>query len=88
MATMSPNRAGLVVGAILGGWHLLWALLVALGWAQIVVDFLFWIHMIKPIYVIQPFDLGLAILLVVVTAAIGYAIGSSFAAIWNRIHRF
>ena len=87
MTTMSPNRAGLVLGAVFGGCHLLWALLVAVGWAQPVMDFLFWIHMIKPVYVIEPFNLGLALLLIVVTAAIGYAMGWSFAVVWNRLHR-
>jgi hypothetical protein len=44
-----------VLGAMLGSWHLLWSLLVALGVAQPLIDFLFWIHFIKPVYVIEPF---------------------------------
>ncbi len=87
MAVMNANRAGIVLGAIFGGSHLLWALLVAAGWAQPVMDFLFWIHMIKPVYIIEPFNFTLAILLIVVTAAIGYAMGWSFGALWNRLHR-
>jgi hypothetical protein len=87
MTSMSPNRAGLVLGVFLGVWHSLWALLVALGWAQTVIDFVFWIHFLKPPYVVASFNASTALVLVGVTASIGYAMGFVFGVIWNRLHR-
>jgi hypothetical protein len=58
-----------------------------LGVAQPLIDFLFWIHFIKPIYVIEPFAFGRAAILVLVTAAIGYVTGIAFAMLWNRVQR-
>jgi hypothetical protein len=87
MGQINPNRAGLVLGALMGGWHLLWSVLVALGVAQPLIDFIFWIHFIKPVYVIEPFAFGRAAMLVLVTAGIGYLTGLAFGMIWNRVHR-
>jgi len=87
MAGINPNKAGLAVGALYGAWHLTWSLLVALGLAQPLIDFLFWIHFIKPVFVIEPFEIVRAAILIVVTAGIGYLIGVVFALVWNRLHR-
>jgi hypothetical protein len=87
MGTVNPNKAGLVLGMLGGGWHVLWALLVAFDWAQSVINFVFWMHFIKPIYVIEPFHAGIALILIGVTAAIGYAIGYVFGLLWNWIHQ-
>lgn len=80
-------KAGIVLGVVLGGWHLCWSILVALGWAQPVIDFVFWMHFIKPIYVIEPFEFGRMFVLLIVTTTIGFAIGSAFAFIWNLLHK-
>jgi hypothetical protein len=81
------NKVGLVIGALIGGWHVIWALLVLIGWAQPIIDFIFWAHMIQPIYVVKPFDPLAAVTLVVITAVIGYIFGFVGAIIWNRLHR-
>ena len=86
MVTIRPDRTALILAILLGSWHLVWALLVAAGWAQPLIDFIFWIHFVKPVYVIQKFNIGIALLLVGVTAAIGYVIGWIFAVFWNKLH--
>ena len=83
----NPNKVGLVVGALIGSWHLVWSLLVLIGWAQPIIDFIFWAHMIKPVYFVKPFDPVAAVSLIVVTAVIGYVFGFLGAVIWNKLHR-
>jgi hypothetical protein len=65
-------KAGITFGALLGVWHLCWSLLVAFGWAQPLIDFVFWLHFIRPVYVVQPFSLPIAVVLIVVTSVIGF----------------
>ena len=86
-AHISVRNTGLVLGALFGGWHLCWSILVALGWAQPVIDFVFWMHFIKPIYVIEPFEIVRAAILIIVTTGIGFVIGAVFALIWNALHK-
>ena len=84
---MNVYKAGLVLGAVIGGWHLCWATLVALRFAQPVIDFVFWMHFVKPVYVIEPFEIARAAILLIVTAVLGFAIGSIFAMVWNAVHK-
>jgi len=49
--------------------------------------FIFWAHMIQPVYVIKPFDPPAAVVLIVITGVIGYIFGFVGAIIWNRLHR-
>ena len=84
---ISPNKIGLVVGALIGGWHLVWAALVAAGWAQSLINFAFWAHMIRPAYVIGPFDPVAAGTLLVITFCMGYVFGFFGGSFWNRLHR-
>jgi hypothetical protein len=84
---ISVLKAGLVVAALYGAWHLCWSILVALGLAQPLIDFVFWMHFIKPVYVIESFAIGRAAILLVITTGVGFVIGSIFALIWNALHR-
>lgn len=81
------HKTGLVFGALLGGWHLVWSLLVLSGLAQAVYDFILWAHMIHLPLVIGPFDLTAAATLVIMTAAMGYVMGVVGAYIWNYFHK-
>jgi hypothetical protein len=83
----NPNKVGLVIGALLGGWHLFWSLLVAVGWAQPFLDFIFWAHMIRSVYVVKAFEPIAALTLIVITSMIGYVFGCVGAVLWNRMHR-
>ena len=85
VSSLDPISAGISLGALFGALHLGWALLVAVGWAQPLMDFIFRLHFIRPVYAITPFDLGSAALLVLITALSGFAMGYVFAALWNRI---
>lgn len=76
---------GLVIGAMMGGIHLLWSLFVAAGWGQSVLNFFFWMYFIKPIDLIEPFQSTRALTLVAISSTIGFVLGSVAARLWNRI---
>lgn len=80
---ISKNKLGMVVGGFFGLWHFVWSLLVAVGVAQALINFVFWLHFIQPPYTIALFRADLAVALIVITAIIGYIMGWVLAAIWN-----
>ncbi|MBN9004912.1 MAG: hypothetical protein J0H40_05810 [Rhizobiales bacterium] len=80
-------RSGLIIGLLLAGWHFIWAVLVASGWGQTTADFIFWIHFIKPVYVVEPFIATKAAALILLTAALGFLVGVVGAWIWNASRR-
>jgi len=82
-----PHRVGLVIAALIGGWHLVWVILVATGWAQPLINFIFWAHMIRPVYLVAPFDPVAAGTLLMITFFSGYVFGYVGGSLWNRVHR-
>lgn len=84
---ISPNKVGLVLGVFAGGMHAVWSVLVALGWAQVYVNFVARLHFIESPFSFRDFDIATAILLVVVTSLIGYVVGNILAWIWNYLQR-
>ena len=83
MKRISPAKAALSVGLVLGLYHLSWIALVALGVARPVLDFVLKLHFIQMTYDVAPFSVSTAASLVVLTFAIGAALGLIFALVWN-----
>lgn len=83
----NPHKVALVFAAIMGGWHVVWSLLVVSGVGQPLINFVLWAHMIEVPYVVGPFDITASVTLVVFTAVMGYVGGYLIGLIWNRIHR-
>jgi hypothetical protein len=84
---INPAKVALTFGVFIGGWHLVWSVLVALGLAQPLIDFILWAHMISLPWIVKPFDLTASLTLIIITSVVGYAFGYIFAKIWNRMHR-
>lgn len=83
---LKPHNTGIALGVFAGLVHIAWSVLVALGLAQGLIDFIAKVHLIKPFITVMKFDLGTAITLVIVTTAVGYAFGYVFASVWNRFY--
>ena len=83
MTRIRESSTGLALGAFLGLWHVCWVLLVWMGWAQPLLDFIFRLHMIAPPYHVTAFNFGTACGLIVLTTAIGFVFGCLLGALWN-----
>jgi hypothetical protein len=82
---IAPLRLGLLFGLCLALFHATWAATVALGWAQPLLDFIFWAHFITPPYRIETFDLLRPLILIALTFASGLGIGLIGGWLWNRV---
>ncbi|MBI5654821.1 hypothetical protein HZC53_04185 [Candidatus Uhrbacteria bacterium] len=83
---LSAHKVGLSVGGFLGLFHLAWSFLVALGFAQALLDMVFNMHMIRPAFMVMPFSWIYSLALVVLTSIFGYVVGYVFSMVWNWVH--
>jgi hypothetical protein len=81
---IAPARLGVIFGLFLALCHAFWAALVALTWAQPLMDFIFWAHFITPPWHIETFALGRAGVLVGFTFLVGVVMGMVGGWLWNK----
>ncbi len=65
----------LIGGLCLSSLHLMWILLVLVGWAEPLMNFVFMLHMLNSPFQVQPFRWGLALGLLAITFAFGAFFG-------------
>ena len=73
-----------IFGALI---HLVWSVLVALGLAQPVMNFVYGMHFMANPYMVAPFSIGTAVGLIALGFVVPYIISSVFATIWNKVHK-
>lgn len=84
---MNKHKVALVLGSFTGLIHLVWGVLVAVGFAQPLINFIYKLHSLSNPPVVMSFDLGRSVGLVVVTFLAGYFVGYVFAILWHKIHQ-
>lgn len=83
MRKIHPLKAALSVGIVIGLYHWLWVVLVDLGAAKSVLDFILRLHFIQLDIQLMPYDAMTGMLLVGITFTIGGMFGLIFAYVWN-----
>ncbi|MEK7140156.1 MAG: hypothetical protein AAB815_00045 [Patescibacteria group bacterium] len=81
---IDKNKTGLTFGLLISSLHLFWSVLVFLGVAQALLNFILDIHMIGVSVSVMPFNLVKALGLIVVTFVVGYIFGWLMAFFWNK----
>ena len=84
---MNFARTTIVGGLCLSSLHVFWVLLVAVGWAQPLLDLVFKLHMLNSPFQVQPFDVGLAAGLIALTFLIGSLYGAVFYLVKTKMER-
>ena len=84
---MNQRKTGLALGTFAAFVHVVWVFLVALGWAEPWINFVYRMHFINNTFTIMSFDLGRGIGVIVIAFIMGNIVGNIFAFVWNKIHK-
>jgi len=84
---IDKNHLGVVLGAFFAVLHAAWAVLVAANVGQVYIDWIMPLHFIDNMYTVTNFNLGSALLLIVLAFVGGYITGWVFGAVWNKIEK-
>jgi len=82
---LNKNKTGLSLGIFIALIHALWAVLVAIGVAESMLDWVFPMHFIGNVFSINAFSIVNALILIVCGFVGGYVMGWVFALIWNWV---
>lgn len=83
----SKNKVGLILAAFMAIFHALWCVLVVTGAGQWLLNFIYKLHFLNNPFLVAEFAWGNGLLLIVVTAVVGYVAGWVFALLWNQLHK-
>lgn len=75
---------GSVLGAFMASVHALWSLMVIIGLAQGFLDWIYSLHFLNNPYKVTAFNLGKALILLVVTYLCGYLMGWFLQKLWEK----
>ncbi|MDO8579580.1 MAG: hypothetical protein Q7R72_01780 [bacterium] len=84
---INTHKLGLVLGGFAGLIHIVWVILVGLGWAGPLLAFIYRIHFIDFSFAITEFSFGGAVTLIVLTSFIGYVLGNIIGLLWNFVYK-
>ncbi len=82
---VNTHKLGLTLGGFAGIIHIVWVLLVGLGWAGPLLAFIYRIHFIDFSFAIAEFSFGNAITVIVLASLVGYVSGNIVGLLWNFI---
>jgi len=85
--TKSLLPSALIGGLCLASFHLCWVILVWLGFAQSLLDYIFKLHMLNTPFIVQPFNFLLASKLIAITFIIGAFYGVIFSIIKSLFYK-
>lgn len=85
--TQRHHHVGLIAGALAVIIHSLWIILVLLGYAQALLDFVYGLHFLNNPFVVSEFNPIKAIGLLGMTFVCGYAIGWVLSYLWDKTKR-
>ena len=80
---LNKNKLGMTLGVFIALWHLVWALLVAVGIGENLLDWALPLHFVSMTFTILEFNIINALILVIAAFVGGYVMGWVFAALWN-----
>ena len=84
---MNQKNLGLVLGSFAALVHLVLSVLIAIGWAQPLLDFIYHMHSLTNPFKVGSFDLVRSLGLVIITFCVGYIVGNVFSLLWNKFHK-
>lgn len=88
MKKLDKNKIGLFTGGTIAFFNLVWSILVVLGIAQVLLDFVFSLHFLNNPFVVSTFDPIKFLTLLIVTFVSGYVIGWASTFLWNKLINF
>lgn len=87
MEKMNSNKAGLAVGSLFALIHLCWIVLVGIGIAKTLLDWILEMHFMQFAYSIEALSFWKAFSLLIVTFVFGYACGWIVSVLHNLLEK-